>query len=95
MRATPALSATGSDRSTTPGMPVLAMPVLAIGGERTMRQVATDVRGAVVPACGRYPAEERPAELAAMLTRYFDEVASREARRVDERAEVATLRPAP
>jgi hypothetical protein len=51
------------------------MPVLAIGGEKSfgaiqavvMRNVATDVREAVVPGAGHWLAEERPAATVALI----------------------------
>lgn len=54
----------------------LAMPVLAIGGggstagpliERTMREVATDLRCAAVPGSGHFIPEEAPEALLALL----------------------------
>jgi len=55
--------------------PKLTMPVLALGGERaagggplvTMRRVAADVRGGVVPDAGHWLAEEQPEEMAGRL----------------------------
>lgn len=53
----------------------LPMPVLAVGAaggygpdsSRTIRRVASDVRDILIERCGHYPAEERPAELAAAI----------------------------
>lgn len=55
--------------------PRLAMPVLALGGERAtgggplvaMRRVAADVRGGVVPDAGHWLTEEQPEEMAGRL----------------------------
>jgi pimeloyl-ACP methyl ester carboxylesterase len=61
------------------------MPVLAIGGavsyphgrgrgtapEQSLRQVALDVRGAVVPACGHFIPEEAPDVLIKHLLNFF------------------------
>ncbi|HYW30914.1 MAG TPA: alpha/beta hydrolase [Gemmatimonas sp.] len=60
----------------------LQLPVLALGGAfgvgeltlRDMRAVAADVRGAVIPECGHFIAEERPAELARALRDFFGSV---------------------
>ncbi|HEX2542080.1 MAG TPA: alpha/beta fold hydrolase [Caldimonas sp.] len=61
----------------------LTMPVLAVGGgraeargrgsepEQSLALVADDVIGAVVPDCGHFVPEERPAELAALLMTHF------------------------
>lgn len=57
------------------GRTKLAMPVLAVEGEHgqaghsieTMKKVADRVTGAVIGRAGHYPAEENPAELAAVL----------------------------
>lgn len=57
----------------------LAMPVLAIGGqsslgsmvEASMRRVATDVRGEVLPECGHWIPEEQPEALVARLLAFF------------------------
>lgn len=57
----------------------LTTPVLALGGEmvlgdlplRLMREVASDVRGGVVPNCGHWVAEERPDYLADQLLEFF------------------------
>jgi len=57
----------------------LPMPVLAIAGagwlgdrvEQTMRSVADDVWGVVIPGCGHYPAEEAPGEVGAALKRFL------------------------
>ena len=65
----------------------LPMPVLAIGGgcsyphargrgsepEQSLRRVATDVRGAVIPECGHFVPEEQPAELNRLLLEFFAE----------------------
>ena len=62
----------------------LKMPVLAVGGgraeargrgsepEASLREIADDVTGAVVADCGHFVPEERPAELAALLLRHFE-----------------------
>jgi pimeloyl-ACP methyl ester carboxylesterase len=61
----------------------LQMPVLAIGGgrpeargrgtepEQSLREIATDVTGAVIPDCGHFVPEEAPVELARLLTDHF------------------------
>jgi pimeloyl-ACP methyl ester carboxylesterase len=63
----------------------LPMPVLAIGGavsyphgrgrghapEQSLRQVAHDVRGAVVPDCGHFVPEEAPDVLSRHLLEFF------------------------
>jgi pimeloyl-ACP methyl ester carboxylesterase len=61
------------------------MPVLAIGGgvsyphgrgrgpdvEASMRRVATDVRGVVIPECGHFVPEEQPETLNRLLLEFF------------------------
>ncbi len=57
----------------------LTMPVLAIGGEKSfgaiqavvMRNVATDVREAVVPGAGHWLMEERPAATVALIEEFL------------------------
>ncbi len=61
----------------------LPMPVLALGGGRTeargrageplesLRAIATNVRGGVVPDCGHFIPEEQPELLAARLLEFF------------------------
>jgi pimeloyl-ACP methyl ester carboxylesterase len=61
----------------------LPMPVLALGGARTeargrgeeplesLRAIANDVRGGVVPECGHFIPEEQPALLADRLLAFF------------------------
>jgi len=61
----------------------LQMPVLAVGGgraeargrgsepEQSLREIATDVTGAVIADCGHFVPEEAPAELAALLIGHF------------------------
>jgi pimeloyl-ACP methyl ester carboxylesterase len=61
----------------------LPMPVLALGGARTeargrgeeplesLRLIAPDVRGGVVPDCGHFMPEEQPELLAARLLEFF------------------------
>ena len=58
----------------------LLMPVLALGGEYTgnaaltsMKSLATDVRGGIVPFSGHWIAEERPDFLIEQLTKFFNE----------------------
>lgn len=58
----------------------LSMPVLALGGEYTsnaaltsMKSLAKDVRGGVIPLSGHWIAEERPDFLIEQLTKFFDE----------------------
>jgi pimeloyl-ACP methyl ester carboxylesterase len=59
----------------------LAMPVLAIGGaessgqmvEDTMKLVADDVRGLVIPDCGHWLAEQAPEAMVAALTAFLSE----------------------
>lgn len=58
-----------------PPLPRLRQPVLAVGGAdglgalpaASLREVAADVRGAVLPGVGHWAAEEAPAALAAVL----------------------------
>ena len=61
----------------------LQMPVLAVGGgraeargrgsepEQSLREIAIDVTGSVIPDCGHFVPEEAPAELAAHLLAHF------------------------
>jgi pimeloyl-ACP methyl ester carboxylesterase len=57
----------------------LPMPVLALGGENSfgtaaldsMRLLATDVRGGVVPDSGHWIAEEQPEFLIEQLVNFF------------------------
>jgi hypothetical protein len=56
------------------------MPVLALGGEygfgtavTSMKTLATDVRGGVVPLSGHWIAEEQPDFLVEQLTTFFSE----------------------
>ncbi|MDX2158606.1 MAG: alpha/beta hydrolase [Hyphomicrobiaceae bacterium] len=63
----------------------LPMPVLAVGGgvsyphgrgrggdvEASMRRVANDVRGAVIPECGHFVPEEAPEELSRLLLEFL------------------------
>ena len=57
----------------------LPMPVLALGGEcsfgtaalESMRQLATDVRGGLVPDSGHWIPEEQPKFLVEQLTAFF------------------------
>jgi pimeloyl-ACP methyl ester carboxylesterase len=73
-RAIPTTSAQNAERMTTR----LAMPVLAIGGAEsvgeaaaaTMKLVADDVQGAVVPAA-HWVAEQAPAELLAAVSEFL------------------------
>jgi pimeloyl-ACP methyl ester carboxylesterase len=59
----------------------LKMPVLALGGERgfhvlplrSMKELAENVRGAVVERCGHWIAEERPEYLIDQFTAFFAE----------------------
>jgi pimeloyl-ACP methyl ester carboxylesterase len=59
----------------------LPIPVLAFGGERslgtaaltTMKSLATDVRGGIVPLSGHWVAEERPDFLLTELEKFFSE----------------------
>lgn len=59
--------------------PPLTLPVLALGGEHGMgpfmlamvRQVALDVRGGSIPACGHWLAEEAPDYLLAQLLSFL------------------------
>lgn len=62
----------------------LPMPVLALGGEcsfgnaalDSMRLVATDVRGSVIPNTGHWIPEERPAFLVDQLFKFFGNTTS-------------------
>jgi pimeloyl-ACP methyl ester carboxylesterase len=57
------------------------MPVLALGGEysfgtaalTSMKSLATDVRGGVVPFSGHWIAEKHPDFLIEQLTKFFSE----------------------
>ena len=59
----------------------LPMPVLAVGGAAgrgrgvepadSLRRVATDVRGEIVPDCGHWIPEEQPAQLTRLLRGFF------------------------
>jgi pimeloyl-ACP methyl ester carboxylesterase len=59
----------------------LTMPVLALGGEHSfgsaaltsMKSLATDVRGGIVPFSGHWIAEERPDFLIKELAKFFNE----------------------
>lgn len=59
----------------------LRMPVLAIGGDSSLRDmplrsiqpVAQNVRGVVLKQCGHFVAEERPTELTQQLLNFFGE----------------------
>lgn len=61
------------------GQEKLGMPVLAVGGaasqagnvERTVRRVATDVRGVVIERAGHWIAEEQPEALTRELLAFF------------------------
>jgi pimeloyl-ACP methyl ester carboxylesterase len=64
------------------GLPVFKrLPVLAFGGEEgsapkmaeTMKTVAQDVRGDVIPNCGHYIPEEAPDFLAKEMLAFFAE----------------------
>jgi pimeloyl-ACP methyl ester carboxylesterase len=74
-RAFDATIAQNQQRKTRP----LTMPVLAIGGEKslgegagnTMKLVAHDVRSVVIPGCGHWVAEEAPKEELAALTAFL------------------------
>jgi pimeloyl-ACP methyl ester carboxylesterase len=74
-RAIPASSAQNEERKSRR----LAMPVLAIGGaeggmegvEATMRLVADDVQGVVLPGAAHWVAEQAPDELVAALTGFL------------------------
>lgn len=60
---------------------MLSMPVLAIGGEKsfgttmatTMRNVATDVTGAVIPEAGHWIMEENPTPAVALIEDFLGE----------------------
>lgn len=64
----------------------LAMPVLALGGAMSgagfpfasFAQLATDVRGGIIPNCGHYLAEEQPGALLAALAPFLAEGAGAE-----------------
>lgn len=62
---------------------LLRMPTLGIDGEQdgrlstsTLAQIAVDVRGALIPECKHWVAEEQPEHLAKILLKFFDDVAS-------------------
>ena len=57
-----------------------SMPVLALGGEYTsnsaltsIKSLAKDVRGGVIPLSGHWIAEERPDFLIEQVTKFFNE----------------------
>ena len=62
------------------------MPVLALGGEHSfgsaalnsMKSLATDVRGGIVPFSGHWIAEERPDFLIKELAKFFSDQPSRD-----------------
>ena len=62
------------------GKGLLTMPVLAVGGEKSfgplqaviMRQVANEVKEAVVPGSGHWLMEERPAETVKLIRNFID-----------------------
>lgn len=64
----------------------LDMPVLALGGEisfaggvqKSLEQVATNVRGGVIPGCAHWVAEEQPERLLAELFDFFGAEESRD-----------------
>jgi pimeloyl-ACP methyl ester carboxylesterase len=74
-RALDATIAQNQQRASRP----LSMPVLAIGGElsygeqvaETMRPVAGDVQGVVIPGSGHWVAEQAPDELVAAITAFL------------------------
>jgi pimeloyl-ACP methyl ester carboxylesterase len=74
-RAFGATLAQNDERAKTP----LAMPVLAIGGERSygdhvehaMHALAEDVQGVVIPGAGHWVAEEAPEQLLAALSAFL------------------------
>ena len=74
-----ALLPTDRDDNLLLGQHPLQVPVLAVGAEHghrggslaTMRRVAPQASGAIIAASGHYPAEERPAELTAVLVDFF------------------------
>jgi pimeloyl-ACP methyl ester carboxylesterase len=74
-RAFPTITAQNQQRQTRR----LPMPVLAIGGQEssgamvadTMRQVADDVQGVVLPGAGHWVAEQAPEQLLAALTAFL------------------------
>jgi pimeloyl-ACP methyl ester carboxylesterase len=59
------------------------MPVLALGGDKSfgrgmetlesLRRVAVDVRGGIIPDCGHWVTEEQPDFVAAELLKFFAE----------------------
>lgn len=61
-------------------LPTIAVPTLAVGGatsfgrgaevEESVRRMASDVTGHVLAECGHWVPEERPAELAALITAF-------------------------
>jgi pimeloyl-ACP methyl ester carboxylesterase len=62
---------------------LLRMPTLGIDGEQgghlstaTLAQVASDVRGVLIPDCKHWVAEEQPELLAQILLRFFSQVKS-------------------
>jgi hypothetical protein len=67
-------------RSITPEISSVAMPVLAVGGEKSfgplqaviMRHVATNVQEAVVAGSGHWLMEERPAYTVTLIRNFLD-----------------------
>ncbi|MBV8521556.1 MAG: alpha/beta hydrolase, partial [Acetobacteraceae bacterium] len=78
-----ALAQDAADNLALLGGGKLKMPVLALGGDRSfgrgmeplesLRRVAEDVRGGLIPNCGHWVAEEQPAFVADQLIRFFGE----------------------
>ncbi|HEX4679935.1 MAG TPA: alpha/beta hydrolase [Gaiellaceae bacterium] len=74
-RAFPSTTEQNEQRKTRP----LTLPVLAIGGAEssgdmvvdTMKLIADDVQGLVIPACGHWLAEQAPEEMLAALTAFL------------------------
>jgi pimeloyl-ACP methyl ester carboxylesterase len=70
---------------------LLQMPTLGIDGEQdgrlstsTLAQIAVDVRGALIPDCKHWVAEEQPDHLAKLLLEFFDDVASSATGNIDD-----------
>lgn len=70
----------------------LAMPVLAVGGEKSfgsvmaqvMRFVASDVTEAIVPNSGHWIMEENPTATIAMIEKFIGEIRNSDQREMDE-----------
>ena len=70
---------TDAEHNQTAAQAKLTMPVLAVGGARgaaghvqeSMEQVATDVRGVVLPGAGHWLTDEQPDAVADLLLEFL------------------------